>query len=340
MAVATQVTTLEDLRTDFLYRVREATGVTATNDAADRAINVALHDLHISPGNYVPWAIRRAVLNTHALYNTGTVAVTTSARTAVVGTDTLWDTAVTGMGFNNARAGGKMTLAGTTDVHEVSSVTDDTNIVLVNRWIADTALSGDNYTYFEDEYALASDFFRPVDARSFSIEWGIPFIGEKEFRRNYPNNYVTGRPRVATVIQLAFNTTDATTPRYRVVLNPPPDKVYKIPYSYITSNLAVTSAGVEQAQLTNTDDEPIVPLRYRHAIVFHALYHWYRDRKDDPRSQEAKGEYIDIIRRVQGEVIEGQDRPRFAPQSYFARKGNRLNRPRYSTGEEFETLKI
>jgi hypothetical protein len=33
-------------------------------------------------------------------------------------------------------------------------------------------------------------------------------------------------------------------------------------------------------------------------VVYHALYHWYRDKRDDARSQEAKAEYTDIMLRI------------------------------------------
>ena len=140
MSVATQVTDLTDLRTDLIVRVRDATGVTATNNIADRYLNMALHDIHINPGNNWPWSIRRAYLQTHAPYTTGTVAITASARTTVTGSSTLWNTAVTGMGFNNARVGGKMTF-GSSDIHEVTVVTSDTAITIDPRWMGD-ALSG------------------------------------------------------------------------------------------------------------------------------------------------------------------------------------------------------
>ncbi|MGH9876211.1 MAG: hypothetical protein ACRD5H_01105, partial [Nitrososphaerales archaeon] len=137
----------------------------------------------------------------------------------------------------------------------------------------------------------------------------------------------TGRPRVATMIQLGFATN--TTPRYRVVFSPAPDVVYQIPYYYITTNLAISSAGAEQAQLTAATDEPIVPLRYRHALVYHALYHWYRDRKDDQRSTEAKAEYTEIVQRIAGDNFTAQDNPRIVSTSPWPR---RRHGGRFDTG--------
>jgi hypothetical protein len=90
----------------------------------------------------------------------------------------------------------------------------------------------------------------------------------------------------------------STTPVRKVALYPYPDQAYIIPYSYITNAVGVTSVGANVTSLSSDTDEPIVPLRYRHAIIFHALQHWYRDKKDDVRSDQAKAEYTDIMMRI------------------------------------------
>ena len=332
MSSTTQVTTFSDLYTDFLNRVREGTGVTALETLAKRYINTALQDVHINPGTVFPWSIRSAVLLTHAPYSTGTVDISASARTTVTGTDTLWNTAVTGMGFNNAQAGGKMKFAGDDEVYTVSSVGSDTAITLSTRYTGD-ALDDDTYTYFEDEYALASDYGRMVDLRIFSVPRRIPLIGPIDFRTRYGRNDTTGKPCAATLIQLGFS--GSSTPRHRVVLGPAPDGVYSIPYEYVTANLAVSSAGSEQAALSADADEPIMPLRYRHVLVFHALFHYYRDYKDDARSQEVKVEYIDTMTRMSNDFGIGQkDRPRIIPM----RPGGRPIQQRFDVSGRFDRL--
>lgn len=337
MSATSQVTDLADLRRDLISRVRDQTGNTAINNVVDRYLNIGLQDLHINPGNVVPWAIRQGILTTHDDYSTGTVAITiATSRTAVTGTSTTWNTAATGYSFNNVRARGKITFAGGLDVYTVSSVTSNTALVLVENYIGTANLSGATYRYFEDEYALVSDFLRPVDLRSFSTELNIPLIGQSEFKRRYPRNANPGPPRVAMTTQLAFSGT--TTPRLRVVLHPPPDAVYLIPYDYITSNLAVTAAGAEQGQLSATDDEPIVPLRYRHIIVLNALHHWYQDQMDDSRAKAAKVEFIDLMARIKGDTTIGQDRPRFVPVTGFGRPVS-ARRGRWGSGSSFDQLR-
>ena len=332
MSTGTQVTDLSDLRGDLITRVRDASGVTATNNIADRYLNTALHDIHINPGNNWPWAIRRAYLLTHAPYTTGTVSITAAARTTVTGSSTLWDTAVTGMGFNNTRIGGKLLLGGQSEIYEVSAVGSDTSITINPRYSGD-ALSGASYTYLEDEYALADDFHRPLDWRQFSEEIKIDLMGPQEFRRRWVRNSRLGSPKHATIIQLAFSSASGTSPSYRVVLNPVPNTEMQIPYQYITTNLAVSSAGAEQTQMTATTDEPIIPLTYRHVLVLHALYNWYRDRKDDARSQEAKAEYVELVQRMSGDMFQGmRDKPKFVTNSIFPANNRRRFNGRFVVG--------
>jgi hypothetical protein len=349
MGATTQVTDFSDLYTDLMERVREDTSLTATKNLAKRWINTALHDMHIGFSDRFPWAERRAVLVTQPKYTTGTVAISKGG-TALVGTDTLWATA-NDFSVNNMRVGGKVVIGGGEEVYEVTTVTDDTNAVIGSAFI-DTTVTAASYVYFEDEYALASDFGRPIDAQTFIDNDEVRLIGRTEFRRNYPRNKTTNRPRVATIIDLPSSAN--TTPVRKVRLAPPPDEAYSFPYSYVTTNLVVSSSGTAKAQFTLDDDEPIVPLRYRHAIVFHALYCWYRDHKDDARSQEAKAEYTDIMLRVAGDSTDimlrvagdseiGASRPQLQPRRgpYVIRARHPWsgNSGRYDINSRFDQLR-
>jgi len=332
MSSTTEVLSFLDIYTDVLDRVRESSTVTGTLNLAKKYSNQALVDMHVNPGNKFYWAERRGTLITHAPYSIGTVAIDVSFRTTVNGTSTLWTTAVTGFGFNNARAGGKMKINGSTDVHVVSSV-DGTGTITLESVYTGATITGETYTYFEDEYALPSDFLRFVDLRTFSEERHISLIGDQDFRKWFGRNDIAGIPKAATHIQLEFSGT--TSPRNRVVLSPHPNDEMQIPYWYVTNNLAVTSAGVAQARMSSDNDEPIVPRQYRHAIVFWALYHYYRDFKDDARSQEAKAEYVDLMTRVTGDTKTGQQRPRFI----VLNRGLTPVRQRFDTGNRFDYLR-
>ena len=316
MSATSQVTDFSDLFTDLQNRVRATTSVTATENQAKRYINVGLHDMHVGTDYRFPWAERSALLRTQAEYTTGTIT-TTKGSTSVTGASTAWNTN-NDFAVANVRANGKFRIAGALTPYAVDSVSSDTAAVLSTRFV-ETSVSAGTYVYYEDEYALATDFLRPVDAQRFSDQIPIDLIGRTEFRRRYPANSTTGRPTVATIIDVAPS--GNTTPIRRVRFHPPPSTAILIPYTYITGNLAVSSAGTAAANLSANADEPIVPLRYRHAIVFHALANWYRDKKDDARAEAAKAEYTDIMLRIMGDVEVGAARPQIRPriQGYVRR---------------------
>lgn len=331
MSSTSQPTTFLDLYTDLLDAVRESTTASATVAIAKRYINRALHDMHI--GSDFDWAIRRATLITHPTYTTGTVTIS-QGDTAMTGASTLWNTANT-FGQTNARVGGKMTINGV-EVYDVSAVGSDTAITLGSRFIP-ASVSSSSYTYFEDEYALASDFFQPVDKRQFTDAWPISLIGSREFYRRYPRNTLTGTPKVATILMLEPSGSTALRPR--VLLHPAPASAMVIPYRYITNFLAVTSTGSTATDLVNNTDEPIVPLRYRHAIVYHAKALWYEDRKDDSRSQQARADYAAIVSRIRADTTSTSDRPRLRPRlSRWKPVSRRQGHPRYDVHGEWDRM--
>lgn len=340
MSTTSQVTTYSDLYTDLQNRVRVATSVTATENQAKRYINTALHDIHMNFDYRFPWTERRGVIRTHAPYTTGTVAVSIGG-TALAGTDTLWNTA-NSYSENNARTTGKLTISGGTDLYKISAVGSDTSITLNDRYVASSAASGASYIYFEDEYSLASDFLRPLDMQFFSQAHNITLMSRLEFRRNFPRPNVSGRPTVACILDLSFGA--ATTPVRRVQFYPYPSDTFIIPYSYISSALAVSSAGVEATALSSDTDEPTMPLRYRHVIVLHALYNWYRDKRDDARSQEAKAEYLDAMNRMVADVEVGtHNKAQIVPKlggyaGYAKRPYSQTSGRRFSVNNSFDRM--
>lgn len=330
MAVTSQVTTFSDLYTELLDAVRESTSVTATSNIAKRYINIALQDMHIDSRFW--WAIRRDTIVTHAPYSTGTVTISQGA-TALTGASTAWTTA-NAFGQNNARVGGKISLSGVSDVYDVTAVGSATSITLGQRSTG-SDLSAASYTYYEDEYALATDFWQPVDDRQFTDDRAITLIGSREFYRRWPRNNVTGYPHTATLIELGPS--GSVTPRPRVLFHPAPSTAMLIPYRYITANLAVASDGTGATALSGDTDEPIVPLRYRYAIVLHALFHWYRDRKDDARSKEAQAEYTALVQRIRSDTQPSDDHPRLSIKTHrnrFIRVGR--TRARYDIDNRFD----
>ena len=323
--------TFDELRDELQSTLR--TGGTDTEvGKCGMALNKALRQMHISPGHKFPWAERRAILITHAPYVTGTVSLTTAtSRLILTGTDTLWATAVTGFGFNNVRAGGKLVLGGTQEVYTVDTVTSDTSLTLQSRYTGDD-LSGNTYRYFEDEYSLTADFLRFVDVANFSADSKIPLLGRTEFRNLWTRNDITGKPKLATQVQLGFVST--TLPQHRIVLHPAPDNEYSIPYWYVTSNLALSAAGAEQAAMVELTDEPIIPLIYREALILYAQSVYYRDYRDDlERSQLAYGQFTDMMMRFSNEHT--SDKPKFI----MGCGTTEMRRQKFDTGGRFDSLR-
>lgn len=315
MSSTTQPTNFQDLYTDLLNRIREQTGVTATTVQAKRYINIANQDIYVTGAEKLPWSERRSTITTHAQYTTGTLTATQGSQT-ITGSSTAWNTS-NAFAVANMRAGGKIVISGGDEVYEVTAVASDTSATISPSYVGKTA-AGASYYYFEDEYALATDFARPMDQRSFDTARTIVLLGRQDFRRMYPRNRIpTSQIRHAAILDLPFS--GSTVPVRKIQFAPPPSDVQVIPYTYVTKYLAVSSAGVAAENLSGDTDEPILPLRYRHVLIFHGLYHWYRDRKDDARSQEAKGEYEQLRARMLGDMEIGGQKARVTTRARMYR---------------------
>lgn len=336
MSATSQYTDFSDLYTGLIEATRSDSSTTATVNQAKRYINVALQDMHLGTQYKFLWAERSATLVTQPEYSTGTVTITQGSNT-LTGSGTAWNTN-NAFSVANMRVGGKVKINGGNEVYEITAVASDTSATVTPIFTQDD-VSGGSYLYFEDEYALASDFLRPIDQRLFSSDMSIDLIDRNYFRRRFVRNNITGKPSVACILDKPFNA--STTPVRKIQFHRPPDKAYSIPYTYITENLVVQSDGTAASTLSGDTDEPIVPLRYRHAILFWALYNWYRDKRDDSRSLEAKGEYAGIMQRIVSDTDLGSKRLRLRPgvssyraKSRFPYRGMR-NR-RYSLNNQFD----
>jgi hypothetical protein len=137
-------------------------------------------------------------------------------------------------------------------------------------------------------------------------------IGAQEFYAASARTTIRGRPRVATLIELG--PLGSTALRRRVVFSPAPDGTYLIPFRYLTTLLAVSATGTGQANLIATTDEPIVPLRYRGAIVYKALELWFGTRqKSAELAAHFQAEYSSLLLRARQKSGPADDRPRIIP---------------------------
>ena len=328
MSTTSQLTDFTGLYTDLMNRIRADTSQSATATQAKRYVNIALYDMHLGFDYRFPWCERSAFLLTQAQYTTGTCTATQGS-TTLTGQSTAWNTA-NAFNINNMRANGKIRVAGSITPYTISSISSDTAAVLSSKFTESTQ-TAQTYVYYENEYDLAADFLRPIDIQQFSYQIPVELIGRTEFRRRYPTNSIPGTPTVACIIDSAPSSN--TTPVRRVRFERPPYMAMTIPYTYVTAYLATSSTGTAQTNLSADTDEPIVPLRYRHALVFHAVYHWYRDKKDDSRAQEAKAEYTDIMLRIASDMEVGSVKPQIRPRvSGYATSARRPWRGGHGSG--------
>ena len=321
MSVTTQPTTFADLYTLVLNQVRSQTSQASTLSQAKRAVNMALQDMHLGTDYQFYWAERQASLILQPPYSTGTVAITAGG-TTVTGTDTLWNTAGT-YGTNNIEVGWKIVFSGTNVPYRVSAIASDTSLTLNETYVGATLTAG-SYSCYKDEYALPTDYLRPVDTQFFDDDREICLTDRRQLRRARPRNSTTGRPQWATQIELGPSASVDLRPR--MVFYPPPNAVFKIPYAYITNQLVVSAAGALQTNFSADTDEPIVPLRYRTGIYLYAMAMVY-EHKDDVRRQEAMQSYMQFMQRALSDVTVGDRRARIEPQMghYASRAMNPYN---------------
>lgn len=319
MSSTTVPQTFLELATSLINDVRQNTDNTLTMTLAKRSINTALHDMHTGTGERFPWAIKQATLVTHPTYSTGSLDTTQGGTVSLVGGN--FD-ALNAFLQPNGRAGGKLIIDGAVTTYGVQSIFGlGQGASLTPFYLGQTA-TGVPFVYFEDEYDLEVDFLRPYDLRKFSNDRELPLIGQRDFEVRYPrNNVPSEHPRVGTIVTRNFGT---GADRQRLRVAPPSSTAIAIPYSYITSNLARTFAGVRQTYLIADTDEPIVPSPLRRAIVLHALANWYRDRKDDAREQSARNDYVELVNRIMGDQGIGSQKPSFRPvMTHYRRRSRR-----------------
>ena len=331
------VQTFSDIYTEILNKMRQPLNQPSITEQAKRYVNTGLQDMVFGFEYKLPWLERNSFITTMAPYTTGTVVVARGS-TTVTGTNTLWTTANV-YNVNNARTSGKLSFGGG-DIYTISTVDGAGTITMHQRYVAGEDLAaGSSYTYFEDEYALPSDFLKPIDYQCFSQALNIPIVGRNDFRRMYPSPRISGAPTVATILDKAFTTT--STQPLSVQFYPYPSTNLIIPYTYITKNLAVSSTGTEAAFMSADTDEPQLPLRYRNALVSFAIAKWYRDKKDDTRAEAANNDYMtEVTRIVNDQRIGANTTMQITPKvGLYGSRPYSGSRTRFSTNNSFDNFR-
>lgn len=324
-------TTFLDIRTSVMNRIGWPTSDTTLVTRVNLVINQVNRDIALQR----PWRDlqRRATIVTFTPVTTGNINVTQGSATVSGGSTS--PTFVT----NGVAANDKIKTSGRLEIYTVRSVDSETQLTLgdvnsTTAWQGSTA-TDQSYRIWRDEYALASDFARPVNYIDFLDQRRLRPIGLRELRERYPWPAVPGDPKFYTLVRPATGSQLV----WNVLIYPPPDERMILPYEYITSNMAYTTAGVGQATLSADDDEPWMDERFRHVLVWGALAELYRDYKDDTRSAEALNLYHDGIRRMANDEEPTHDRPRLKlDQSGWRRMRWGRHYPRYDINNRFDRM--
>lgn len=307
MSSTTQFTTFVDLYEGLLKAIRSDRAASATVEQAKRYINTALSDLHVGFAEKVPWALRDFSFSTTTTFTTTVSAVGSNV------TNTPNSIVTTTYDFANADLnafiiGQKLAVTSTVVDANTGIEGEVRTATSANPGVVSTTALGlvvdDAIRIYQDEIIMPNDFMRLAGNTVKLGVRDIPVMGRVEFRHRFAGDFTVNRPQFITMI----DTTDAISglDNRKLRLFPIPNTVERGHLTYVTNLLVVATNGTWQQEFSADTDVPIIPLRYRHVLFYHALYNWYRDRKDDVRSQEAKAEYIEILNRVTNDTEGGQ----------------------------------
>ncbi len=188
---------------------------------------------------------------------------------------------------------------------------------------------------YQDEVTLPDDFMRLAGNQVRVANRTLDMLGRVEFRHRFAGKHDINKPQYATLI----DTNDALSgiDNRKLRLFPIPSSVERGFLTYVTKDLVTAADGEWKEEFDLDTDEPIVPRRYRHAIFLHALSNWYRDRKDDTRSQEVFAQYQQIMSRIINDTEAGQSNMRIRPglRSYRRKAGRPYRRGGRSSKYDF-----
>tara|TARA_R110000851_G_scaffold74597_1_gene164479 strand:- start:2225 stop:3286 length:1062 start_codon:yes stop_codon:yes gene_type:complete len=346
MSSTSQFTTFSDLYNGLLKATRTDGGNTATVEQAKRYINTAHADMHVGFAEKVPWAIRDHSVTSRTFASIlGTIATSTIHSTPPVGgvteheytinnedlidipTRTKMVAVTSAAGFSDGREG--------TVVQTDSTPEDPQALNGYSNTFDDVYQVGDIVRFYQDDINMPLDFMRLAGNQIKIGSRDLELIGRVAFRHQFAGRVELGRPFAATLID-SWDHSENGLDQRKIRLFPIPDVAERIYITYVTKDIVVGAGGLNQELMSADGDVPIMPIRYRHAIFFHALYHWYRDRKDDTRSQEAKAEYIEIMSRIVNDTESGQSHMSIRPNTNaYRRKASRPYHRRGGTRYDF-----
>ena len=305
MATLQEVRTFTEMYTFCLKRLKLPTDVTDLTNRVKQAINIAYGTFmrleNWDFGQRVDW------ITTTADYSTGTANVTNDSATVTMSTD----------GSASYSVGDYMRIGGDPTIYEIKTVSTVT--ITLETVFRGTTASAATFRTYTPRYALAADFGEPVNFKEFFRDTSLRPLGIREISSRLSLDPPVGKPAF-----YALTWEDATTalPVPSLLLYPPADDIYILPYNY----------KINVTLLKEDTDEPILPDQERIVLCWMALSDLFLYVKDDPQgAQMAGGQAGTLISKLAGTYSPTKDRPAFRPD--LSRYKRAVGSKRISTGK-------
>lgn len=273
MPLTTTIQTLTEFRNTLAEQMGfSAYSALSTLQAAhvDKAILFAMDQIAME-GQW-KWLEREGHFTTTSGYSTGTVTTTNGSAT-VTGSGTSWNTS------SNVLADDKFN-GGEGGFYRISAVGGDTSLTLATEF-AGTALSGDTYNIYRDEYDLADGVLELQSVRLLDPARSLVILSPYEWEEITKGDWEVGEPEYAMLVGSDASESGNTGTNQRLQLWPLPDATYAYTYKYRTM-ATVPSSG--------TSNMEIGP-QLSNLLVYKAMAEICRQAQEPERSAEWNDAY-------------------------------------------------
>ncbi len=274
------IDTFIDIYTAAMDMAKQPVSNTTLLNRFKRYINLRYSDLALQ--RKWSWLLAKDVLNVIGKYTTGTVTATKDS-TTVTGTSTVF----------TGKAGYKFKVDGFNEVYTIASVASATSMTLDDAYEGDTATAV-SYTIWQDTYELANTIEEVDMVWHDHMSYPPVAVGPKklnEIKVNFPT--VTGKCKAWSQVQWSSDGDR------QVAIYPIPDEDYSLHYLYLKRITALDA----------TTDEPLMPVLYRHVLIYGALADFHLSEGDVELAQLFEGKYTDLVKRMAQDSEATEDFP-------------------------------
>lgn len=272
MVSGTGITTFQDIYTAAMGWARQPTDNTTLLNRMKDAVNMKYEDVAVH--KKWQWLMAEDAVSIIGVYTTGTVTVTQGSA-SVTGVSTTWTD-------DSIDTTYKFKVDGYDEIYDISTVGSNTSITLADTYKGDDATSV-AYRIWKDVYELPNTVREVdqvwVDHRSFPAR-AVGMKKMRELKNLWPTD--TDKVLAFTLIQ------DSSDGDRQLQIFPVPDEDYTLHYTYAK----------RITRLSDDEDEPLIPIGYRHVLVYGALEEWALQAGNPQLVTLYSSKYVDLLRRL------------------------------------------